>query len=93
MFRDSHHYRLWKHNTHSFLRMKQEEQEGLSVLSSAYNDRRKSCENVVAAIQKKHPHVEFLRDANMSMLDEVKEEAKRKIIGKAALSTSPGKAM
>ena len=44
------------------------------LASSAYNDRRKSCENVVAAIQKKHPHVEFLRNANMSMLDEVKEE-------------------
>lgn len=44
------------------------------LASSAYNDRRKSCENVVAAIQKKHPYVEFLRDANMSMLDEVKEE-------------------
>lgn len=44
------------------------------LASSAYNDRRKSCENVVAAIQKKHPHVESLRDANMSMLDEVKEE-------------------
>ena len=44
------------------------------LASSAYNDRRKSCENVVAAIQKEHPHVEFLRDANMSMLDEVKEE-------------------
>ena len=44
------------------------------LASSAYNDRRKSCENVVAAIQKKHPNVEFLRDANMSMLDEVKEE-------------------
>lgn len=44
------------------------------LASSAYNDRRKSCENVVAAIQKKHPHVEFLIDANMSMLDEVKEE-------------------
>ena len=44
------------------------------LASSAYNDRRKSCENVVAAIKNKHPHVEFLRDANMSMLDEVKEE-------------------
>ena len=44
------------------------------LASSAYNDRRKSCENVVAARQKKHPQVEFLRDANMSMLDEVKEE-------------------
>ena len=44
------------------------------LAASAYNDRRKSCENVVAAIQKKHPHVEFLRDAKMSMLDEVKQE-------------------
>ncbi len=44
------------------------------LASSAYNDRRKSCENVVAAIQKRHPHVEFLRDANMAMLDEVKAE-------------------
>ena len=44
------------------------------LASSAYNDRRKSCENVVAAIQKKHPHVEFLRDAIMSILDEVNEE-------------------
>lgn len=44
------------------------------LASSAYNDRRKSCENVVAAIQKRHPHVEFLRDANMDMLNEVKGE-------------------
>lgn len=44
------------------------------LASSAYNKRRQSCENVVAAMQKKHPHVEFLRDANMSMLEEVKNE-------------------
>ena len=44
------------------------------LASSAYNDRRKSCENVVTAIQKRHPHVEFLRDADMAMLDEVKAE-------------------
>lgn len=44
------------------------------LASSAYNDRRKSCENVVAAIQKRHLHVEFLRDANMDMLNEVKGE-------------------
>ena len=44
------------------------------LASSAYNDRRRSCENVVAAIQKRHPHVEFLRDANMDMLNEVKGE-------------------
>ena len=44
------------------------------LASSAYNDRRRSCENVVAAIQKRHPHVEFLRAANMDMLNEVKGE-------------------
>ena len=44
------------------------------LASSAYNDRRRSCENVLAAIQKRHPHVEFLRDANMDMLNEVKGE-------------------
>lgn len=32
------------------------------LASSAYNDRRKSCENVVAAIKKYHPNVETLRD-------------------------------
>ena len=42
------------------------------LASSAYNKRRQSCEAVVAAIQKKHPHVEFLRDCNMDMLNEVK---------------------
>ncbi len=42
------------------------------LASSAYNKRRQSCENVVAAIQKNHPHVEFLRDADMDMLQEVK---------------------
>jgi galactokinase len=44
------------------------------LASSAYNKRRQSCENAVAAIQKHHQHVEFLRDANMEMLDEVKNE-------------------
>ena len=44
------------------------------LASSAYNKRRQSCEAVVAAMQKKHPHVEFLRDANMEMLQEVKNE-------------------
>ena len=41
------------------------------LASSAYNKRRQSCETAVAAIQKHHPHVEFLRDANMDMLKEV----------------------
>ena len=40
------------------------------LASSAYNKRRQSCEAAVAAIQKKHPHVEFLRDCNMEMLEE-----------------------
>ncbi|NDV81430.1 galactokinase [Bacteroides sp. 51] len=44
------------------------------LASSAYNKRRQSCETVVAAMQKNHPHVEFLRDANLSMLEEVKND-------------------
>lgn len=44
-----------------------------NLAGSAYNDRRKSCENVVAAIQKNHPEVETLRDANWAMLSEVRD--------------------
>lgn len=44
------------------------------LASSAYNKRRQSCETVVAAIKKNHPEVEFLRDANMAMLEEVKAD-------------------
>lgn len=44
------------------------------LASSAYNKRRKSCENVVAAIRRNHPEVEFLRDATMEMLNEVKSD-------------------
>ena len=44
------------------------------LASSAYNARRQSCENVVAAIKKNHPEVEFLRDATLDMLNEVKAE-------------------
>jgi len=44
------------------------------LASSAYNKRRQSCENVVAAIKKSHPEVEFLRDANAEMLAEVKHK-------------------
>lgn len=43
------------------------------LASSAYNERRKSCERVVAEIQKRHPEVEFLRDAPMAWLEEVKD--------------------
>lgn len=44
------------------------------LASSAYNDRRKSCENVVAAIKKYHPNVETLRDADYDMLEQVRSE-------------------
>ena len=42
------------------------------LASSAYNKRRASCENAAAAIQKNHPEVEFLSDANRQWLEEVK---------------------
>ena len=44
------------------------------LASSAYNKRRQSCESVVAAIKRNHPEVEYLRDANMEMLNEVKAD-------------------
>lgn len=44
------------------------------LASSAYNKRRQSCENVVAAMKKHHPEVELLRDADFNMLEEVKPE-------------------
>ncbi len=44
------------------------------LASSAYNKRRQSCETVAATIRKRHPEVEFLRDATMDMLKEVKDE-------------------
>lgn len=44
------------------------------LASSAYNKRRQSCENVVAAIKRNHPEVDFLRDADMAMLNEVKAD-------------------
>ncbi|MBP7359259.1 MAG: galactokinase [Prevotella sp.] len=46
------------------------------LASSAYNDRRKSCENVVAAMQKKFTDkkIETLRDADWDMLEAVKDD-------------------
>ncbi len=44
------------------------------LAGSPYNDRRLSCERVAAVINKHHPDVETLRDANMALLDEVKAE-------------------
>jgi galactokinase len=44
------------------------------LASSAYNKRRESCEHAARTIAKRHPEVEFLRDASLEMLDEVKSE-------------------
>jgi len=44
------------------------------LASSAYNKRRESCENAAKAIRRNHPDVEFLRDATMDMLNEVKAD-------------------
>ncbi len=46
------------------------------LASSAYNDRRHSCENVVATFQKKYTDkkIETLRDADWAMLESVKGE-------------------
>ena len=44
------------------------------LASSAYNDRRKSCETVVAETAKTHPEVTLLRDATLEMLEEVKDK-------------------
>lgn len=43
------------------------------LASSAYNKRRESCEAAAKAIAKNHPEVEFLRDATLEMLIEVKD--------------------
>lgn len=43
------------------------------LASSAYNKRRESCETVAKAIRVNHPEVEFLRDATLDMLNEVKD--------------------
>ena len=44
------------------------------LATSAYNDRRRSCENVVAAIKRHHPEVDSLRDVTYDMLNEVRSE-------------------
>ena len=45
------------------------------LASSAYNRRRQSCENVVAAVKAAgHPWVEFLRDVRPQMLEEVRDK-------------------
>ncbi len=44
------------------------------LASSAYNKRRESCENACAHIKARHPEVNYLSDATMEMLNEVKSE-------------------
>lgn len=44
------------------------------LASSAYNDRRRSCETAAAAIRENHPEVEFLSDAKRIWLDEVRDK-------------------
>ncbi|MBR6831070.1 MAG: galactokinase [Tidjanibacter sp.] len=49
------------------------------LASSAYNQRRESCEKVVALIQQKgHNEVELLRDVTIEMLDEIKDQITEK---------------
>ena len=45
------------------------------LASSAYNDRRHSCENVFGLIKANHPEVEALSYATMDMLEEVRGKA------------------
>lgn len=42
-----------------------------SLASSAYNDRRESCEEGVRLVQAKYPEVNSLRDVSVAMLDEL----------------------
>ncbi|MFD0861407.1 galactokinase [Sungkyunkwania multivorans] len=43
-----------------------------SLAESSYNERRSSCEIGVAALQKKYPKVNSLRDATLTMMDAIK---------------------
>ncbi len=43
------------------------------LVDSPYNKRRQSCENAAKAIATKYPEVKLLGDANMAMLEEVKD--------------------
>ena len=43
-----------------------------NLVESDYNQRRQSCENALAAIQKTHPEVKALRDVDSAMLDACK---------------------
>ena len=54
------------------------------LASSAYNKRRESCENVVAALAKRYPEIKFLRDASFAQLEEVKNEVSEEDYKRAA---------
>lgn len=45
-----------------------------NLAEGAYNERRKSCENVAATIAKYYPEVKLLRDANLEMLHRISDE-------------------
>lgn len=45
-----------------------------NLATSEYNVRRQQCEEGVAFIKKRHPNVSSLRDVNLDMLEEVKDE-------------------
>ncbi len=53
------------------------------LAGSPYNDRRQSCENVVAAIAKRYEGIETLRDCTWEMLEEVKAECSEEDIRRA----------
>ncbi|MDR2361639.1 MAG: galactokinase [Prevotellaceae bacterium] len=44
------------------------------LASSAYNERRQSCEAVVAAVQKRHKDIAFLSDVTFDMMYEIQDE-------------------
>jgi galactokinase len=54
-----------------------------NLASSEYNERRRQCEEAVAAIAKSYPQVTALRDADLEMLHSVKEEMEEVIYGRA----------
>lgn len=56
------------------------------LASSAYNDRRRSCENVVKALKEKYPErsIETLRDVNWDMLDSIKENVSEEDMKRAS---------
>lgn len=45
-----------------------------ALVDSDYNKRREDCEQGVAILQKHHPHVKSLRDANLNMLEKYASE-------------------